>query len=158
MNLKQEALASIAPIHKFFDRSTRCLGEDDSAFRPREGMLRVAEHVAQVAQVIDWFRVGALEDSWDMDFEAAVQAVAKVTSLQEARQYLADACDRLKAALEATSEARLAEMLPDNPILPGRPRYHLIEAIVDHTAHHRGALTVYARLLGKTPDMPYAED
>lgn len=24
-----------------------------------------------------------------------------------------------------------------------------------HTAHHRGALTVYARALGKTPAMPY---
>jgi hypothetical protein len=27
----------------------------------------------------------------------------------------------------------------------------------DHTAHHRGALTVYSRLLGKVPKMPYAD-
>jgi uncharacterized damage-inducible protein DinB len=26
---------------------------------------------------------------------------------------------------------------------------------VEHTAHHRGALTVYSRLLGKVPPMPY---
>jgi uncharacterized damage-inducible protein DinB len=27
--------------------------------------------------------------------------------------------------------------------------------MVEHTAHHRGALTVYSRLLGKVPLMPY---
>jgi len=32
----------------------------------------------------------------------------------------------------------------------------VINAIVDHTAHHRGALSVYARLPGKVPMMPYA--
>ncbi len=26
-----------------------------------------------------------------------------------------------------------------------------------HTAHHRGALAVYARLLGKVPAMPYMD-
>ncbi len=32
----------------------------------------------------------------------------------------------------------------------------MISAITDHTSHHRGALSVYARLLGKVPAMPYA--
>jgi uncharacterized damage-inducible protein DinB len=27
--------------------------------------------------------------------------------------------------------------------------------MVEHTAHHRGALTVYSRLLGKVSQMPY---
>jgi len=27
--------------------------------------------------------------------------------------------------------------------------------MVEHTAHHRGALTVYSRVLGKVPAMPY---
>jgi hypothetical protein len=27
--------------------------------------------------------------------------------------------------------------------------------MVEHTAHHRGALTAYSRLLGKVPPMPY---
>jgi len=37
------------------------------------------------------------------------------------------------------------------------PRLVVIGAISDHTAHHRGALTVYARLLGKEPKMPYMD-
>ena len=40
----------------------------------------------------------------------------------------------------------------------GVPRAAILSGITDHTAHHRGALTVYARLLGKTPPMPYADN
>ena len=47
--------------------------------------------------------------------------------------------------------------MAENPILGARPRYELIEALVDHSAHHRGALTVYARLAGKVPEMPYGD-
>jgi uncharacterized damage-inducible protein DinB len=37
----------------------------------------------------------------------------------------------------------------------GMPRESIIGGIVDHTAHHRGALSVYARLVGREPAMPY---
>ncbi|MCF8432232.1 MAG: DinB family protein [Melioribacteraceae bacterium] len=33
----------------------------------------------------------------------------------------------------------------------------VVGAIADHSAHHRGALAVYARLAGKVPKMPYGE-
>jgi uncharacterized damage-inducible protein DinB len=39
----------------------------------------------------------------------------------------------------------------------GAPRLSVIGAISDHTAHHRGALTVYSRLLGKVPKLPYMD-
>ena len=32
----------------------------------------------------------------------------------------------------------------------------VIGALADHTAHHRGALAVYARMVGKEPKMPYS--
>jgi uncharacterized damage-inducible protein DinB len=38
----------------------------------------------------------------------------------------------------------------------GAPKRAVISGIVDHTAHHRGSLAVYARLRGKVPTMPYA--
>ena len=41
-------------------------------------------------------------------------------------------------------------------IMTGAPKISVVGGIVDHTAHHRGALAVYARLLGKIPQMPYA--
>lgn len=158
MDLKSEALYEIEATAKFFNRSTRCLAEEDSGFRPTPEMMTVAGQVAHAAQTIDWFREGGFSDNWQMDFEAAIAETAKITSLATARTWMADSWERLRQAVEASSNEELAAILPDNPILEGRPRYHTIEAIVDHTGHHRGALSVYARLLGKTPDMPYGED
>ena len=40
-------------------------------------------------------------------------------------------------------------------IMGGAPRMAVISAITDHTAHHRGALTVYARMNTIVPPMPY---
>jgi uncharacterized damage-inducible protein DinB len=39
----------------------------------------------------------------------------------------------------------------------GAPRLAVFVAIADHTAHHRGALAVYARLNGIVPPMPYMD-
>ena len=39
--------------------------------------------------------------------------------------------------------------------IKGAPKLVIVNVIKDHTAHHRGALSVYVRLLGKTPTMPY---
>ena len=39
----------------------------------------------------------------------------------------------------------------------GQPRLAIFGALTDHTAHHRGALSVYTRLLGKVPPMPYMD-
>jgi uncharacterized damage-inducible protein DinB len=47
--------------------------------------------------------------------------------------------------------------IADGPIMGGAPRMAIFGAITDHTAHHRGALTVYARLGGAVPPMPYAD-
>ena len=58
---------------------------------------------------------------------------------------------------QAKSAEEWAANLPPNPIMGESPRFVIIGALVDHTAHHRGALTVYARLRGKVPPMPYGE-
>ena len=50
-----------------------------------------------------------------------------------------------------------ASLFPPNPIMGEMPRYSIIGGVTDHTAHHRGALTVYQRLLELTPLMPYME-
>jgi len=50
-----------------------------------------------------------------------------------------------------------ATPLAPGPIMGGAPRLAVFSAIAEHTAHHRGALSVYSRLLGKVPPMPYGE-
>ena len=158
MELKTEALGTIAATKRFFDRTTRCLEEADSTFKAHPATMSVASQVAHVAQVADWFRAGAFEDRWNMDFEGQQAETDGVTSLAAARDALDAAWQRLTAQLERATEEELAAPMADNPILGTLPRVHAVAALVDHTGHHRGALAVYARLAGKFPEMPYADN
>jgi uncharacterized damage-inducible protein DinB len=138
---------------EFFERSTRLLDEADSGFRPREGMMTAAQQVAHAAQTLDWFVEGVTRpEGFDLDFEKHAKALAGVTSLAAARRMLEAAFDN---AVRFVRSADLARPLPPGPIMGGAPTGDVVWAMVEHTAHHRGALTVYSRLLGKVPPMPY---
>jgi uncharacterized damage-inducible protein DinB len=140
----------------FFDRSTRVLEEADSQFRPNNEMMTVAQQVAHAAQTLDWFVQGASRpEGFDLDFETLGKALAGVTSLAAARQALEAAYSNAIAYLRSRSPEDLARPLPAGPVMGGQPVSDIVWAMVEHTAHHRGALTVYSRLLGKTPPMPY---
>ena len=157
MSLQQQLSESVQRMKKFFDASTSVLDESDSTFAPEAGMFTTAQVVAHVAQTIDWFIDGAFHrpDGYDMDFEGMEKQLRPVTSLSEARKWLNKSVERAaKQALESTDE-QLATGLANDPILDGMPRRAIFWAIEDHTAHHRGALTVYARLRGKVSPMPY---
>jgi uncharacterized damage-inducible protein DinB len=141
---------------EFFNRSTRVLDEADSTFRPHEGAMTVAQQVAHAAQTIDWFMEGAFRpEGFDLDFEKHAKELETVTSLQAARDWLNRAYDSAVRLLRSKSPDELAAPLPDGPVMGGQPVSDIVYAIVEHTAHHRGALTVYSRLLGKVPPMPY---
>jgi uncharacterized damage-inducible protein DinB len=150
-------VAELKAAQEFFNRSTRCLTEEDSAFAPVPGTWTVAQQVAHAAQTVDWFFEGAFRtEGFDMDFEKAGADVARVQSLTEARAWLDRAFERAIADLSARTPEELREPLPEG-IMGGQPRAAIVGSLMDHTAHHRGALTVYARLLGRVPAMPYME-
>jgi uncharacterized damage-inducible protein DinB len=140
----------------FFERSTRVLDEADSGFRPREGMMTVAQQVAHAAQTLDWFIEGVSRPGgFDLDFEKHAKALEGMNSLSAARQMLKTAYANAIRFLRSRSPEDLSQPLPPGPIMGGQPISDLVWAMVEHTAHHRGALTVYSRLLGKVPPMPY---
>jgi uncharacterized damage-inducible protein DinB len=140
----------------FFARSTRVLEESDSGFRPQEGMMTVAQQVAHTAQTLDWFIEGASRpEGFDLDFEKLGKAIDAVTSLAAARQMLESAFANAIQFLRSRSAEDLSRPLPDGPVMGGQPVSDIVWAMVEHTAHHRGALTVYSRQLGKVPPMPY---
>jgi uncharacterized damage-inducible protein DinB len=148
----QQLLAS----QDYFNRSTRVLEEADSQFCPREGMMTAAQQVAHAAQTLDWFIDGAFKlEGFNLDFEAIAKETAAVTSLAAAREWLDRAFANAVAFLRARSAEELARPLPAGPVMGGQPTSDIVWAMVEHTAHHRGALTVYSRLLGKVPPMPY---
>ena len=156
--MKPMLLGEIASSKEFMERSSRVLTEEDSNFAPKEGMFSVAGQMAHAAQTIEWFLRGAFAPGgFDMDFERMDGEVRAVTSLAAARAWVERAFAEAAKTIEAHSDADWNATLPQGPIMGGQPRLGIFGAITDHTAHHRGALTVYARLLGKVPAMPYME-
>lgn len=142
---------------EFFDRSTSMLEEHDSNFRPRDEMMTAAQQVAHTAQTLEWFLDGAVKPGgFDLNFEEQGKALAAVTSLTAARQRLNAAFTRAAEFLRSRTPEELAQPLPAGPVMGGQPVSDIVWTMVDHTAHHRSALTVYARLLGKVPPMPYS--
>ncbi|MCX6628212.1 MAG: DinB family protein [Candidatus Solibacter sp.] len=138
---------------EFFERSTRVLDEADSGFRPQDGMMTVGQHVAHTAQTLDWFIEGASRpEGFDLDFEKHAKALDSMTSLSTARQMLETAYAN---AIHFLRSQDLARPLPPGPVMGGQPISEIVWAMVEHTAHHRRALTVYSRQLGKVPPMPY---
>lgn len=152
-----ELIGTIETTRRFFLTTISCFGEGDSAFAPQEGMFTVAQQVGHTAATVDWFVAGAFEraDGFDMDFAAFEARVRTVSSLAAARAWLDRSFATAAQAIRANA-ARLGEPLPPG-IMGGMPRGCIAGAINDHTAHHRGALAVYARLRGKVPPMPYGE-
>lgn len=141
---------------EFFNRSTSILEEADSGFRPNEAMMTAAQQVAHVAQTLDWFVEGASRpEGFNLDFEALAKELSDVTSLAAARAMLDAAFGRTIRYLGGLSEEQLAAPLPAGPVMAGQPVSGIVWAMVEHTAHHRGALSVYSRALGKVPPMPY---
>lgn len=140
----------------FFDRSTRVLDEADSGFRPQKDMMTVAQQVAHTAQTLDWFIEGASRpEGFDLNFSSHVAALEQVTSLAAARKSLDAAYAKSIQFLRSQSPEDLAKPLPAGPVMGGQPITDIVWAMVEHSAHHRGALTVYSRQLGKVPPMPY---
>lgn len=142
---------------KFFNTATACFRPQDAGFAPKPEMFTVAAQIAHTAATVDWFIAGAFGPTgFDMDFPTHEAAARAVTSLAEARKRLDASYDAAIARLERTSLADLHAPIAAGPIMGGAPRIAVIEAMGDHAAHHRGALGVYARLIGLVPAMPYA--
>jgi uncharacterized damage-inducible protein DinB len=147
---------SIRRTKNFFDNTTLCFDEKDADFAPKPGMFTTAQQIAHAAQAMEWFVDGAFSpEGMTTDFEAMEAEVRKIVTLKEARAWMDHAQAHVLRIIEKKPMMEL--MLPiAGHVMAGMPRREIFEAIADHTAHHRGALAVYARLLGKAPRMPYA--
>ena len=151
-----DLIKQLLSSQEFFERSTRVLEESDSSYRPNESMLTVSGHVAHTAQTLNWFVEGASRpEGFDLDFEKLGREVQAVTSLSAARRMLASAYESSIKFFHASTPESLARKLPPGPVMGNEPIGEIVWAMVEHTAHHRGALTVYSRLLDKVPVMPY---
>jgi uncharacterized damage-inducible protein DinB len=156
MTLARHAVHQLELSSERFLRSTAILPESLSTFTPSPESMTAAQQIAHAAQVINWFLAGAFHpDAFDLDFAPQIARVLAFDSLTAARQSFTSAITAAVNTLAPLSDADLLTLLPPNPILGDQPRLAIIPAIIDHTAHHRGALTIYARLNHLTPADPY---
>ena len=155
MAVSEGLVQQLESTKKFFNTTLSIFVPEDGGFAPYPELYTVAGHVAHAADSIDWFIEGAFGEGWDMDFDALIARAKKVTSLEEAIEWLDRAFTNAIAVVGAASDQALFEPIPDDRIMGAAPRLAIVSAIVDHTAHHRGSLAVYARLIGKEPPMPY---
>ena len=142
---------------KYFRGTASGFEEGDSEFAPEPEMFTVAAQVAHVADTVDWFVEGAFGGGWDMDFAGIEARIRAVTSLAEANAWLDRAFEAAVRAVEAATDEELRAPVPDDRMMKGMPRAGIVNGIVDHTAHHRGSLAVYLRVMGRKPVMPYGE-
>lgn len=141
----------------YFLRTVSCFRSEHAAFTPAPGMFSVAAQIAHAAITVEWFLEGAFRpQGFDLDFTAHETAARNVVHLDVAIKLFSDNYSLAITAIERLSMDELHIPIPPGPIMGGAPRLAIISAMADHTAHHRGSLATYGRLLGLTPSMPYA--
>lgn len=155
--MKQGVIEQLKTQETFFLNTVSCFSEEDSSFKPKDEIFTVAQHVGHAAETVSWFLEGTFGDKgYDMSFDNYDEKMKKYDSFESAvnlfKKNIQDATEKV----ESLSADELMSPITAQ-IMTGAPKMSFVYALGDHTAHHRGALAVYARLLGKTPKMPYAE-
>lgn len=147
--------ASMSSVQRYFEKTLECFTPQDGEFAPHAGMFTVAQHVAHAAQTVEWFFEGAFRpEGVETDFAALEKDVRAIQDLEDATAWWKSACQEAQDAIANSAEEAWNEPIRGQ-IMAGMPRHTILQGITDHTAHHRGALAVYARLLGHEPAMPY---
>jgi uncharacterized damage-inducible protein DinB len=149
----------IQKVRIFFNNTIRVLDENDSGFKPQDEMYTVAQQIAHVAHTIDWFNDSAFSEegpTWNDDVMKEHETkMMGYTSLTEAKKWLEESFDRAIENFGSRSDEELTSLTPETSLMGANPRFLNAFGIQDHTAHHRGSLGVYVRLIGKTPPIPY---
>lgn len=155
--MKKRVIGHLKSQEKFFLNTISCFTDADSGFRPDKKMYTIAQHIGHAAETIEWFVEGVfVRNEFDMNFENYSERVKKYTSFDECVNYFKEATAKGIEIIDKVSDSELLAPITAQ-IMTGDPKMDVVWAITDHTAHHRGVLAVYARLLGKVPQMPYGE-
>ncbi len=152
---KERYLGQLKAIRGYFEKTIDCLKDEDAPFAPEDGMFTIAQQIAHAAQTVEWFMEGAfLPTGFDLDFESHENDVRMIKEMEDARAWWDSALEQAEVALVGSAEESWNEPIRGE-LMGGMPRHAIFNGIADHTAHHRGALAVYARLCGRVPAMPY---
>ena len=151
------AVMELTSMKQFFHNSISVLEEEDSGYRPHEKAWTVAQQMRHTAMTVGWFADAVFGEGFKQNWEEQMEFIGKASSLEEEKAYFDKEVEKACTAFGALTEEQLDAPIPDNPMMGPAPKRAIVGAISDHTAHHRGALATYARIMGKEPRMPYGE-
>ncbi|MCB2201060.1 DinB family protein [bacterium] len=151
------AVMQLRTMQDFFNKSISVLDEGDSKYQPHEKAWTVAKQMRHTTMTITWFTDAVFGKGFDMDWEKQFAYIDEAISFDEEKAAFDKAVDDACTAFGVLTEEQLDATIPDNEIMGPMPKRVIVGSITDHTAHHRGALATYARVLGKEPRMPYGE-
>lgn len=153
----EDLTRQLQAVQAWFEKTISCFEPKDGDFAPKKGMFTVAQQIAHAAQTVEWFFEGAFRpQGFDLDFESSEGEVRAVASLEDALAWWGTALQEAERAIQGSAPEAWDEPIRGK-LMAGMPRRSILNGIADHTAHHRGALAVYARMLDRVPPMPYGE-
>ena len=133
---------------KWTARFLRQFSEDDLSLEPGPGSMPLRDQIQQIRQS-DSFLVSLLSDVTPNP--ALMKQTFDTSSLASCMAFLKEGMDAVTAAAQnAPVEMWLEEVEPFGPEWRAT-RGQLVYLMLDHETHHRGQITVYLRVAGKTP-------
>ena len=151
MSLAQSLLKDFQKENEFTKRMIQAAPDDELGYKPHEKSMSLGELVGHLAETPTWAAM-MMEDVMDFaemptDYEPYVAA-----SKSDALATLDKNVAMLEGALQDRDDAfmrALWTMKKGDQVLLSEPRDEAIRGIlVHHTAHHRGQLSVYLRMVG----------
>jgi uncharacterized damage-inducible protein DinB len=138
---------------------------DTREWKPHERSMPLGYLSVLVATIPSWVGMAITLDELDIaPKDGPKQAPAPLNTSAELVTALDRAVAQAREALKATTDAHLEtpwRLLASGHLALEQPRHDVIRDTFLHSAHHRGQMTVYLRLLGsKVPSVygPTADD
>ena len=158
----------LAELQSEADKTRRMLAEIPEGkrdWKPHDRSMPFGYLTDLVANILSW--VGLAITLNELDIAPKSGPTYRPAPLQTAADAMAaldKAVAQAREALEKTTDAHLAtpwRLLAGGTLALEQPRHEVIRDTFLHSAHHRGQMTVYLRLLGaKVPSVygPSADD
>jgi hypothetical protein len=134
-------------------------------WKPHERSMELGYLTDLVANILSWAGMAITMDELDIAPKAGSQyKPAPLNTTAEMVAALDKAVAQAREALQHTTDAHLEtpwRLLAGGQLAFEQPRHQVIRDTFLHSAHHRGQMTVYLRLLGsKVPSVygPTADD
>src|SRR5690349_6133328 len=136
--------------------------EDKYGFRPAEGSRTVAETLAHVAAITEFFKEMHKDRPTSVDFGKFTGLMQQQAALEAGLTTKPKILDALKTHgegfagwLEGLSDDVLADVITYPPGMepPTKTRFEMLLSTKEHEMHHRAQLMVAQRMLGIVPHL-----